>query len=184
MGRETSATVANDPDPAPTPEQTLEQKSELTPEPTLSRSDLCAVVDREGKIVDHKCGHPDAEQFTIFMFGEMFGIDPDFLKRREFCGDCHIKRLRSLLIRCAWCGHSIRPKSVVAIFPDDDKYKAEWKTMVDKGGVKGVIVCTRDSCSPGFHSFSGIWMGDHFKPATFILRAEMVASDDDSNLRN
>ncbi len=180
MGSRTSTTVASAPDPEPTPEE----MSELAPEPIISRSDLCEVVDREGQIVDHKCGHPDAERFTLVAFGEIFQVDSDLLQQREFCGDCHLKRLRSSLIRCALCGRPIRPKSIVAVFPDDNKYKAEWKTTVGEGDSQGVIVCIRDGCSPGLHSFSGVWMGDHFKPAKFTLRAELEVSNDDTKLRN
>jgi|GEM_PF-6461874 len=122
-------------------------------------TETCEVIGKAGTPVRYECGHDDAPEFRIALWGE-----PLLRKRPEqppkICSECLLKKALEDSIRCGDCGFAILPGEPVAV-----------RTAERRGGMAcypvdpdgGVIVCVR-RCdhAPGF---CGHWMGKGIRPA-------------------
>lgn len=121
----------------------------------------CVIHSREGKKIDYACGHQDAIEFKLDLYGM-----PSCRKRKgmepTYCADCLLAEIKKVSIRCGLCGYDIMPGHEVALYVDDKKHfpHQAWKTLVD-GQVVG---CMRWDCCPSGGFLSGRWTTQGYKP--------------------
>lgn len=116
--------------------------------------ETCDIHREAGEPVRYDCGHDDAPEFRISMWGE------PRLRRTtggptRYCGDCLLKAALATSIRCGGCGYAIMEGDPISLCVDDGSGKPEWRTVRDGQ----LALCLRVSCDamPGF---CGHWAGD------------------------
>jgi len=122
--------------------------------------ETCDIYGKTGAVIRYDCGHDDAEEFRIDLYGE-----PAIHKKpkvgRLLCSDCLLAKVLSVSRRCGACGFAIMPGHPVALCVDDRRIgKKAWKTVRDGQ----LLVCLRWECDNG-PGFCGHWTGDGIKPA-------------------
>lgn len=122
-------------------------------------TETCEISGKTGAPVRYECGHDDAPEFRIALWGE-----PTLRKRPEqppkICSECLLKKVLEDSIRCADCGFAILPGEPVAVRSPERRGGMASYPMNPEGGV---IVCiSRCDHAPGF---CGHWMGKGIRPA-------------------
>lgn len=125
----------------------------------ISVKETCDIRGKTGAVIRYDCGHEDAEEFRIDLWGE-----PTFHKKPEkgklLCSDCFLKEVLASTLRCADCGFAILPRHPVAIRRVDKHMgKKAWRTMIGDGAVVCIRLCDN---APGF---CGHWMGNGIRSA-------------------
>jgi hypothetical protein len=121
--------------------------------------ETCDIHGKVGDPIRYDCGHDDAPEFRIDLWGEpMFHKKPDVGKLS--CSDCLLKEVLKDCIRCASCGYAIMPGDPISLCVDDGSGKKAWRTVFDGN----LALCLRWDCdaAPGF---CGHWTGKGIKPA-------------------
>jgi hypothetical protein len=123
-------------------------------------SETCDIHDKLGESVTYDCGHDDAPEFRLDLYGEPCIHKKPGL-RKKACSDCLLAGIMQIARRCGACGFVIMPGDPVALCIDDRKIgKQEWKTLVGDQ----LLVCLRYDCDNG-PGYCGHWTGDAIEPA-------------------
>ncbi|HTK60397.1 MAG TPA: hypothetical protein VL283_04335 [Candidatus Baltobacteraceae bacterium] len=119
----------------------------------------CDIHGKAGAVVRYECGHDDAEEFHIDLWGE-----PKFHKKPIgtplLCSACTLKEVLAVSLRCGCCGYAILPGDQISLCVDDGSGKKEWRTVFDGN----LALCLRWACDAG-PGFCGIWTGKGIRPA-------------------
>jgi hypothetical protein len=75
-----------------------------------------AILKRSMFRVDYACGHRDASDYELILFGARVRPTMSSLKRRELCGPCALERLKKESTRCRICHKLIMPGDPVTLY--------------------------------------------------------------------
>lgn len=125
-----------------------------------SCKETCDIHDKLGEAIRYDCGHEDAPEFRIDLYGEP-AIHKKPGKGAMLCSDCLLAKIKQTSRRCGACGFAIMPGDPVALRVDDERIgRKEWKTLYGDQ----LLVCLRYDCDNG-PGYCGHWLGDGIKPA-------------------
>ena len=83
-----------------------------------SCKETCDIHGKVGDPIRYDCGHDDAPEFKIDLWGE-----PKFHKKpavgKLLCSECLLKEALSVSIRCGGCGLAIMPGDPISLCVDD-----------------------------------------------------------------
>lgn len=132
----------------------------LIDEPGVTCTETCEIHSKLGDLIAYDCGHHDAPEFCLDLFGETrIHKKPGPLKL--LCSECMLKKLVPDTIRCGSCGFSIMPGDPISLCVDEPKIgNKAWKTVFDGQ----LALCLRWECGAG-PGYCGHWTGKGIKPA-------------------
>ena len=121
--------------------------------------ETCDIHGKLGAVIRYDCGHDDAEEFRIDLWGE-----PKFHKKPEYgallCSDCMLKDVLAASLRCGSCGYAILPGDQISLCVDDGSGRDAWRTVFDGN----LALCLRWACDAG-PGYCGTWTGKGIRPA-------------------
>jgi hypothetical protein len=125
-----------------------------------SCTETCDIYDKLGEPIRYDCGHDDAPEFHLDLYGEPC-IHKKPGKGNALCSACLLAKIMPISRRCGACGFAIMPGDPVALRVDDERIgRPEWKTLYGDQ----LLVCLRYDCDNG-PGYCGHWLGDSIKPA-------------------
>lgn len=134
--------------------------------PVIDGPEGITIHNREGEVVEFKCGHRSESFFCFMVWGSVASLSGACLLKRELCVDCHLHMLRQKAIRCCACGGPILPGDGTA-FGTVGASNGQWKETLFESALDGrklthAINCVRTACIEGA-AWNGEWTGEFYK---------------------